>query len=156
MAREDLLASWVEHFAMTFERDGLPLIAGRILGYLLICNPPERTAAELSAALEASSGSISTNLRLLGGYGLVRKQTRRGRLAALYRVDEQRWVDFVQGRLEAIAGVRELTAGGLRLMSGDPERAERLRVVDEVYASLSGALDDLRRRLQHTRDAQRS
>ncbi|GGM63345.1 hypothetical protein GCM10012275_37440 [Longimycelium tulufanense] len=155
MAREDLLSSWVEHFAMTFERDGFPLIAGRILGYLLICNPPERTPAELSAALEASSGSISTNLRLLIGQGLVRKMTRRGRMAALYRVDEQRWVDFVERRLESVAGVRDLTAGGLRLLSGDPDRAERLRVVDEVYGSLSGALDDLRNQLERARDAQR-
>ncbi|HEY8371591.1 MAG TPA: transcriptional regulator [Pseudonocardiaceae bacterium] len=143
MAREDLIASWIEDFAMTFEREGLPLIAGRILGYLLVCDPPERTPAELSAALEASSGSISTNLRLLGGMGLVRKSTRRGRLAALYRIDEKQWADFVRRRLEAMVEARRLTAGGLRLLSGDPQRAERLRAVDEVYAFLGRELPAL-------------
>ncbi|GDY28926.1 GbsR/MarR family transcriptional regulator [Gandjariella thermophila] len=138
--REPRLAVWIERLAARFADDGLPLIAGRIMGYLLVCDPPECTAADLSRALEASSGSISTNVRLLMNMGLVTKKTRRGRQAALYRIDEKHWADMVQRRMDALVGIRDLTREGMRLLSGDPHRAHRLRTVHELYAWLADEL----------------
>ncbi|AUS80612.1 transcriptional regulator [Actinoalloteichus sp. AHMU CJ021] len=136
-------ANWIEQVAAFYVEEGMPLIAGRILGYLLICDPPERTAAELSAALDASSGSVSTNIRLLVRAGVVSKTTRRGKEAALYRVEESRWPDFVQGRFDRVRGARDLTAAGLRLLSGDSERAARLRTVNQFYEWLADQLPEL-------------
>ncbi|RJQ75800.1 transcriptional regulator [Pseudonocardiaceae bacterium YIM PH 21723] len=136
-------AEWIEQVAAFFVEDGLPLISGRILGYLLICEPAERTAAELGAALDASSGSISTNVRALIRLGLVSKTTRRGREAALYRIEEQRWERMLKAKLDRIAATRQLTAAGLRLLSGNSERAARLRHVDELYGWLGDELTGL-------------
>jgi DNA-binding transcriptional regulator GbsR (MarR family) len=137
---------WIERMAAFFVEEGLPLIAGRLLGYLLICEPAERTAAELSSALSASSGSVSTNIRLLLRLGLVSRSTRKGREAALYRIVEQRWVDLVRRRFERVAAARELTSAGLRLLSGESHRAARLRVVDDLYGWLGDELPELWRR----------
>ena len=38
---------------------GMTPMAGRMRGWLLICDPPEQTAAELADALQASRGAIS-------------------------------------------------------------------------------------------------
>src|SRR5438270_13498655 len=81
------LNEWMERFAAHLVPEGIPLIGGRILGYLLVCDPEERTAAELSEELEASTGSVSTNIRLLINQGVVVRTTRRGRQAAQYRPD---------------------------------------------------------------------
>ncbi|QFZ22024.1 GbsR/MarR family transcriptional regulator [Saccharothrix syringae] len=140
VGRETRLSAWIERFAAHFEKEGFPLIGGRILGYLLVCQPSERTAAELSQELEASSGSISTNLKFLVNQGLVTKRTRRGRQAAQYRINEKRWGDLVRAKLDALVSVRDLTEAGMRLMSGDPERAVRLRAVDDLYAWLATEL----------------
>ncbi|WP_433262489.1 GbsR/MarR family transcriptional regulator [Actinosynnema sp. CS-041913] len=140
VGRETRLSAWIERFAAHFAEEGIPLIGGRILGYLLVCLPSERTAAELSQELEASSGSISTNLKFLVNEGLVTKRTRRGRQAAQYRINEKRWADLVQRKLDALTSVRELTESGMRLMSGDPERALRLRTVDDLYTWLATEL----------------
>lgn len=137
------LTEWTERFAAALVPEGIPLIGGRILGYLLVCDPEERTAAELSEELEASTGSISTNIRLLINQGVVVRTTRRGRQAAQYRADVPAWSAFVRRRLDAIAGVRSLTATGLRLLSGDPQRAVRLRAVDEFYGWFAGELPAL-------------
>lgn len=137
---------WIERMAAFFAEEGIPLIAGRLLGYLLICDPPERTAAELSAALTASSGSVSTNIRLLMRLGLVDKSTRKGREAALYRINEQRWVDLVRRRFERVAAAREITGAGLRLLSGQSHVAARLRAVDDLYTWLDTELPELWRR----------
>ena len=41
------LLQWVEQVTAFLTRDGFPPIAGRILGWLLICDLPEQSAAEL-------------------------------------------------------------------------------------------------------------
>ncbi|NGY65607.1 transcriptional regulator [Lentzea sp. NEAU-D13] len=143
VGRETRLSAWIERFAAHFAEEGIPLIGGRILGYLLVCQPVERTAAELSQELEASSGSISTNLKYLVNVGLVTKRTRRGRQAAEYRINEKAWTDFIQRKLNAIASVQLLTDDGMRLLSGDPERAMRLKAVDHLYGWLSEELPAL-------------
>ncbi|MBV8930987.1 MAG: transcriptional regulator [Kutzneria sp.] len=143
MVRESQLSAWIERVAAHFVAEGIPLIGGRILAYLLVCDPVERTAAELSEELEASSGSISTNVRLLMNLGVVTKTTRRGRQAAEYRLDVQGWSDMVHRRLETLVRTRELTSGGLRLLSGDPQRAHRLRTIDELYGWLATELPDV-------------
>jgi DNA-binding transcriptional regulator GbsR (MarR family) len=69
---------FVERVALMYERNGIPRIAGRILGWLLICDPPAQTAAELAAALHVSKGSISTMTRLLLSLGLIEHTSVRG------------------------------------------------------------------------------
>lgn len=141
------LADWIERMAAHFEAtEGMPLIAGRILAFLLVCDPPERTAAELSHALNASTGSVSTNVRLLMRLGLISKTTRQGREAALYRIEEDSWPDFVRQRMQRFTELEELTALGLRMFSGQGERAWRLRSVNEFYRWLSGEMPELWRR----------
>jgi hypothetical protein len=58
--REELLG-WVERIAAyVAAQDGVPLIAGRILGWLMICDPPEQSAAERAEAIGASRASLTT------------------------------------------------------------------------------------------------
>ena len=138
------MSEWIEQVAAHFEAtEGMPLIAGRILAFLLICDPPERTAAELSHALSASTGSVSTNVRLLLRLGIISKTTRQGREAALYRVEEDRWPALVRQRMERVTELERLTEQGLRMFSGQGERARRLRTVHEFYQWLSGQMPEL-------------
>lgn len=138
------MSEWIEQVAAHFEAtEGMPLIAGRILAFLLICDPPERTAAELSHALSASTGSVSTNVRLLLRLGIISKTTRQGREAALYRVEEDRWPALVRQRMERVTELERLTEQGLRMFSGQGERARRLRQVHEFYQWLSAQMPEL-------------
>ena len=137
------LSTWMERMAAHLVAEGIPLIGGRILAYLLVCDPEERTAAELSEELEASTGSVSTNLKLLVNSGLVVRTTRRGRQAAQYRADAAAWASLIRRRLDALAGLRSLSAAGLRLLSGDPHRALRLRTVDEFQGWFAGEIPEL-------------
>lgn len=138
------MSEWIERMAAHFEAtEGMPLIAGRILAFLLICDPPERTAAELSHALTASTGSVSTNVRLLLRLGIISKTTRQGREAALYQVEEDRWPALVRQRMERVTELEKLTEEGLRMFSGQGERARRLRTVHEFYRWLAGQMPEL-------------
>jgi DNA-binding transcriptional regulator GbsR (MarR family) len=57
---------------------GMTPMAGRMWGWLLICDPPEQTAAQVADALQASRGAISGTARILANAGLIRRSTRRG------------------------------------------------------------------------------
>ncbi|WP_432868146.1 hypothetical protein [Microbispora rosea] len=52
-AEQDQLLEWAERVAMYLARDGVPPIAGRVLGWLMICNPPEQSAGQISEAAPA-------------------------------------------------------------------------------------------------------
>ena len=54
-----------------FEQNGLPRMAGRVLGHLLTCDPPEQTFDEVVAAMAASRSSVSVATQLLVRLDLV-------------------------------------------------------------------------------------
>ena len=63
---------FTDRIASLFEHDGLPPIAGRIFGLLLLSEEP-RSLDQLSEELGISKASASTNARLLAQFGLVEK-----------------------------------------------------------------------------------
>jgi DNA-binding transcriptional regulator GbsR (MarR family) len=71
-------SEFVEEMGQFLASLGMTPMAGRMWGWLLICEPPEQTAAEIAEALHASRGAISGTARLLANAGLVRRATRRG------------------------------------------------------------------------------
>jgi DNA-binding transcriptional regulator GbsR (MarR family) len=71
-------SQFVEEMGQFLGSLGMTPMAGRMWGYLLICDPPEQTAAQISEALHASRGAISGTARLLSTSGLVRRSTRPG------------------------------------------------------------------------------
>jgi DNA-binding MarR family transcriptional regulator len=130
--REQLLA-WVERVAMLFHNDsGLPPITGRIFGWLMVCDPPEQSGAEIAEAIGASRASITTNVRVLTAAGLVRRSTRPGERTAYYVVDEDAWEQLVRRRNAALASLAEITADGIELLGCSGERASRVRSAHEV------------------------
>jgi hypothetical protein len=54
-------------------RYGFPPMAGRLLGYLFVCDPPQQTIDELSEALLASRSAITGAVKLLEGYHMARR-----------------------------------------------------------------------------------
>ena len=52
---------------------GFPPMAGRLLGYLFVCDPPQQTIDKLAEALLASRSAITSAVKLLEGYRMVRR-----------------------------------------------------------------------------------
>jgi hypothetical protein len=125
---------FIEGFAALMESRGVPRAAGRIFAYLQVSEPAEQTAAQISAALGVSLGTVSSMTRLLMNAGWVRRTTRRGERQAVYRAAEGTMTLAVDGVMEPIRRARALTTRGLELMAGRPDAArDRLRELDDVY-----------------------
>ena len=56
--------NFIERMGVALDSDGLPRIAGRIFGLLLV-SEDARSLDDLAAELRVSKGSVSTNARLL-------------------------------------------------------------------------------------------
>jgi DNA-binding transcriptional regulator GbsR (MarR family) len=87
---------------------GMTPMAGRLWGYLLICDPPEQTAEEVAGALHASRGAISGTVRLLEPIGFLRRTRRRG--------DRREYLSAPPGTFMAFVGNAAAIYGRLRLI----------------------------------------
>ena len=122
------IEAWVERVAAAFVQDfGLPPITGRILGWLLICQPPEQSAGEIAAAIGASRASLTNSMRLLTAGDLVRRSTRPGARTTYFCIDDDAWEKLIRRRIAAMASLRDITGDAMALIGPDSERAARLR-----------------------------
>ena len=78
-------ADFIERMGLALESDGLPRIAGRIFGLLLVSEDC-RSLDDLAAALGVSKGSVSTNARLLEQRGVLERNSRPSDRRDYYRV----------------------------------------------------------------------
>ena len=71
-------SQFVEEMGQFLATLGMTPMAGRMWGWLLICEQPDQTATDIAAALHASRGSISGTARLLATSGLIRRAMKPG------------------------------------------------------------------------------
>ena len=123
---------------------GTPRMVGRVLGWLLVSDPPEQSAAELAEHLQASKGSISTASRVLLRLGFIERVRVRGERFDRFRARPESWNEFFW-RQEQFAAPRRVLRLGLDALADEPsERRERLEELDQLYAWWEERLPKLR------------
>jgi hypothetical protein len=128
-------SEFVEEMGQFLASLGMTPMAGRMWGWLLICDPPEQTAAEIAEALHASRGAISGTAKLLATSGLVRRSTRRGDRREYFSAPPE-GLDMLLGNAAAIYGqMRAIADRGLAAIAGrPPESRARLQEFHDVLA----------------------
>lgn len=126
---------FVEDVGLLFEQGGMPRMAGRIVGWLLICNPPHQSLLEMAEILEASNASISTMTRLLVQMGLVERVGLPGHRRDHYRIKADAFDTIMHQNLQEIKTGLQLAERGLELVANQPpEMKQRLKEVRELYS----------------------
>ncbi|MGA8112667.1 MAG: hypothetical protein WCA46_03280 [Actinocatenispora sp.] len=129
--RPEQLQRWVERVAaFCADEWGLPPITGRILGWLMICHPPEQSAGEIAATIRASRASLTSNMRFLTTIGLVRRTRRAGDRTAYYRIEEDAWHKVIQRKIDSLGAFGDIAEEGLTLV-GDGPSAVRIHAAGE-------------------------
>lgn len=142
----------VEEMAVALEAEGLPRMAGRIFAFLLVCQPPEQTAAQLGLSLHASVGSISSMTRLLVGAGLVERVSRAGQRADRFRITPEGLSNLVTSGAARLTRFRRLTRRGIDLMAADSTAdSARLREIHDLYVFYEERLPALVAEWEHRR-----
>jgi DNA-binding transcriptional regulator GbsR (MarR family) len=124
---------FAEEFGLVGERSGMPRMVARLLGWLLICDPPQQSSSEIAEALGVSRASVSIATRLLEAGGLIRRSAVPGTRSYRFEVDPKAWINMEAG--ERFRPWREIAEQGLELIGDrDSERAARLRAARDFYA----------------------
>jgi DNA-binding transcriptional regulator GbsR (MarR family) len=145
--------AFVEDVAVFFETEGLPKTVGRVIGWLLICDPPEQSPAQLAEALDVSRSSISSATRMLTPSGLVERVGLRGHREDYYRIRPDAWAAMLRRRAERTTDFRALTKRGLDILGdAEPSRRTRLERVDALYRFLEHEMPAVFERWEATRD----
>ena len=135
------LAQYIEEVAVHMEQHGLPRIAGRIMGLLMVCDPPYRSQRQLVAEIGASKGSVSTMLRLLLAAGTLEVVAVPGDRATHYRLVRDSFQKRFEQKISAMTGFWSLAERGLALMpDAPPERTAYLRELAAMCAFLEREL----------------
>ncbi len=150
---DDEVARYVEDVALFWENHGMPRIAGRILGLLLVCDPPYRSAGELAEELGVSKGSVSSMTRLLLASESLGTVAFPGDRATYFRLTPDSLDRKLERRLTMMIGFQALADRGVALLEGEPaERSARVRRVASLYAFLGREVPLLLERWREERD----
>ncbi|GAA1572622.1 hypothetical protein GCM10009804_31440 [Kribbella hippodromi] len=119
---------FVEQFALIRELAGSARMEGRVLGYLMVCNRPYVSSAELARALSASAGSISSTTRRLIDLGFIARHAVPGDRNHYFKVDDDVWGSFLAGERRSLNKQQQIFEQMLaELPEGMPGPAKRLR-----------------------------
>ncbi|MFC2066031.1 GbsR/MarR family transcriptional regulator [Chloroflexota bacterium] len=109
---------FVEEVGLLFEQTGMPRMAGRIVGWLLISDSPHQTTGDLVEALMASKGSISTMTRLLIRIGLIERLSLPGIRYDYFHIKPGASHQLLKDSLDQTTAFRQLMERGLELTEG--------------------------------------
>jgi hypothetical protein len=126
-SRNAELQDYLERWGMLFELLGAARMMGKILGWLMVCDPPEQSAADIARAVGASAGTVSTTTRALAQASMIERIGIPGERRAYFRVRPGMWGQLLRRRMSYISSLGNLVDQGLSLSTGDDEAALRLR-----------------------------
>ena len=131
---------FVEQMGLVAETDGLPRIAGRVFGHLLLAERP-CSLDELAAALGVSKASVSTDARLLSERRLVERVGQPGDRRDYYQLAPDFFRRLVEYRIARWAAIGDLAARyRARTSHQPPAVARRLDHVDAAHRQIVAEL----------------
>lgn len=139
---------YAELVGMQLAQLGMPPAYGKLLGWLLICDPPTQTSTQLAQALGLSKGSVSTGMRMLERGGLVRQVPTAGRGHAYEMLPDAMLRAADPGTKFTM--MEQLMQQGLALLTDETApRAQRLRITRDFYAFIGGRVPGLVAEFRH-------
>ncbi|MBW8172236.1 hypothetical protein K0651_04130 [Ornithinimicrobium sp. Arc0846-15] len=127
------MVDFVEKAGVVLEATGLTRLSGRMLGWLLICSPREQSAEDLVAALQASTGGVSTQARALIRYGFIERIGLPKDRKTYYRLKDHAFEAAFADQTQSLGQVHDLAAEGLNLVGESDAARQRLSQMQDLF-----------------------
>lgn len=145
---------FIEQAADIMDEDGLPHMAGRVIGALLVCVPPHLSLDELAEKVQASKGAISMATQLLLRLGFIERISLPGERRHYYRLRSNFLEDVMLERTEHILRHRQLFEAGTQLLRDEPMEVKSRLIELQAYLDFfADELPGLSERWRNRRDA---
>lgn len=123
-------AAYVERVGRWWETVSGSRTAGRILGWLMICEPAHQSSQSLADTLKTSAGSVSMQTRHLESIGLVERVTFPGDRSSYYQLRPNAWEEMLAVEHERIKEMRGLARAAATVLPA--ERADRITELERM------------------------
>jgi DNA-binding transcriptional regulator GbsR (MarR family) len=142
---------FVERMGVMMEADGMPRIAGRIFGFLLV-HTGAFSLDELAEQLQVSKASVSTNARLLEQLGVIERIAAPGDRRDYYQMEDDAWARMLHVAQRRWEGMRRaLREAGDALPEGMDVGRERLLEAERFHVLLAEESERLMERWREGR-----
>jgi DNA-binding transcriptional regulator GbsR (MarR family) len=121
--------NFIDEISNLISESGLPRSVGKVLGFLLVCQPEHQSSEAIQGHLHLSAGSASTATTLLRRIQLITAMTFPGDRKIYYRLDPECWNRLLQLRIQQAERGRVLAQKGLHIHPGNA----RIASMSELY-----------------------
>jgi len=133
---DKVIAEFVDQMGLIIQSEGLPRIAGHILGLMIMHEGPF-SLTQLAERLSVSRASISTNTRLLEDLGVIIRTAKPGDRHDYFRLGQQPYARILRGVVRRMRRARDVIESTQdALPGGMPDTQERLQELDAFYEAL--------------------
>lgn len=133
---QEVVDRFIEQKGMEYQAEGLPRIAGRLMGLMLIEDGPFAFGG-LAERLKVSRGSVSTNTRLLESLGVIERVSKPGERGDFFQLSADPYVSLLGGinlRLKrALANAKKAQSGLPKTMKNAQGRLAGLETFYEGF-----------------------
>ncbi|MES1948601.1 regulatory protein MarR [Salinisphaera sp. C84B14] len=143
------VSGFIERMGLAAQSDGMPRIAGRILGYFIIHDGPA-SLARLARELQVSRASVSTNARILRNLGVLEATAVPGDRQDYYRLAERHYLRLLEGDVERMGTMSASLAQAERELPADWAGAQT-RLAD-MHHFIDTARENIRELIEHLAD----
>ena len=144
--------NFVERMGLILEMEGLPRIAGRIFGFLIV-HEGAYSLDDLAERLQVSKASISTNARMLEQHGLLERTSEPGDRRDFYQMGPDAWGRMLRSAQQKWHSVRQALTEAEAALPGEMEVGRyRLHRADQFYTLLIDQSDRLLERWERRQD----
>ncbi|RIR17604.1 transcriptional regulator [Mycobacteroides abscessus subsp. abscessus] len=132
-----------EQLALMLTTHGMQRMTARVLTALLFTEQPTMTSSDLSEQLQASSGAISTSIRMLTSVGLAERVPVPASRRDHYRLRDNAWAVLFTNQNAVLSAMQEAAAAGIAGTQKDSLARARLTQMRDFYAFLLGEIPTL-------------
>jgi DNA-binding transcriptional regulator GbsR (MarR family) len=133
---QEVVDRFIEQKGMEYQAEGLPRIAGRLMGLMLIEDGPFAFGG-LAERLKVSRGSVSTNTRLLESLGVIERVSKPGERGDFFQLSSDPYVSLLGGinlRLKrALTNAKKAQSGLPKTMKNAQDRLSELEAFYEGF-----------------------
>ena len=123
----DWQSQFVEEMSSLALVRGAPRALLRVLGWMVVCEPAEQTAADIQQALDLSAGTVSVAVRTLGDAGVLERVSKPGDRRVYHRFCRDGWVRILEQRFRALGELRDVADRALAASGGGDVRLVDMR-----------------------------
>lgn len=137
------IAEFVEQMGLILQAEGLPRIAGHIMGLMIMQEGPF-SLSQLAERLKVSRASISTNTRLLEDLEVIVRTAKPGDRQVYFKLGPRPYARMLRGMVRRMRRARDVVESTQESVpTGMTDAHERLKELDDFYEVLIDTFVDL-------------